>query len=284
MKNCDIVKDLILLYEEGLLSDGSKDFVRDHIKDCKGCEKLLKEDDIDIKVDQKPLDFISKRLEKEKRFFAVAIIFFLISLWSLVSFVFNKPLHFEDDGSLFDVYEAEDMYFVKFDDRVTRLNLLDTGDSVYVDAYTTRYDKYFTKDKEEKIISFNKDDNKRILYDNHEKAPSLVVGKGPVRETLLPRLALGYYNLLAIAIAIGLFIIILIIEKIRKKKISRLIKVGLLGLPLAYLLASLVVKGFSSASHYIEFDFKYIILLTLGIYLFFLSIALFKRQRSMKKI
>lgn len=39
MKNCNIVQDLLPLYEEGLLSEESVAFVNDHLETCESCKK-----------------------------------------------------------------------------------------------------------------------------------------------------------------------------------------------------------------------------------------------------
>ncbi|MBO4794793.1 MAG: zf-HC2 domain-containing protein [Clostridia bacterium] len=44
MKNeCDIVKDLLPLYADGMLSENSAAFVEEHVKECAGCAEALKE-------------------------------------------------------------------------------------------------------------------------------------------------------------------------------------------------------------------------------------------------
>ena len=44
MKNeCDIVKDLLFSYNDGVLSETSKNFVEKHLKDCENCNNALKE-------------------------------------------------------------------------------------------------------------------------------------------------------------------------------------------------------------------------------------------------
>ena len=37
--DCDIIKDLMPLYIDDLLSDNSKKFVEDHINNCESCKK-----------------------------------------------------------------------------------------------------------------------------------------------------------------------------------------------------------------------------------------------------
>ena len=41
MKNeCDIVKDLLFSYKDGVLSDTSKELVENHLKTCESCKNM----------------------------------------------------------------------------------------------------------------------------------------------------------------------------------------------------------------------------------------------------
>ena len=42
-KECDIVKDLLFSYNDGVLSTTSKEFVENHLKTCEDCNNTLKE-------------------------------------------------------------------------------------------------------------------------------------------------------------------------------------------------------------------------------------------------
>ena len=41
--NCEIVRDLLPLYEDGLCSEESRGAVEEHLKSCEACRKLLPE-------------------------------------------------------------------------------------------------------------------------------------------------------------------------------------------------------------------------------------------------
>ena len=41
--NCEIVRDLLPLYEDGLCSEESRGAVEEHLKTCEACRKLLPE-------------------------------------------------------------------------------------------------------------------------------------------------------------------------------------------------------------------------------------------------
>ena len=74
---------------------------------------------------------------------------------------------------------------------------------------------------------------------------------------------------------------IFLIEKFRKKSISLPIKTLLIGAPLSLFLGIISVKGFNTASYYPMTDFKYILLLSFGIYLFFIFLSIYREQKRM---
>ena len=41
--NCDIVKDLVALYHDGVASEASEREVKDHLKECKSCREYYKQ-------------------------------------------------------------------------------------------------------------------------------------------------------------------------------------------------------------------------------------------------
>lgn len=281
MKNCNIIKDLLPLYEENLLSDESKIFVREHLKICPECENLLK-DHIQIENKKsKPLDFVEKRIKKESRYFTLAILTLIGSILIFIVSYLNTPRHFEYDKDLYKVYKSNDIYTVEFSDKVSGIDYTDTDDAIYLDAYTTKYDEFFNKERPKKSLTFHKDEKKTVLYQNHESMPKMVIGSGEVRQTLLPRLIYGFYAKLSIIGFVFLSLLIALIEKFKKKSISLPIKTIFLGFPLALFLGILAVKGINTASFYPTSDFKYILLLSLGIYLFFIFLSIFKEQKRM---
>ncbi|WP_308652610.1 zf-HC2 domain-containing protein [uncultured Anaerococcus sp.] len=281
MNNCQIIKDLLPLYKEELLSEESKTFVENHLKTCPECENLLK-DQIQIEIKEtKPLDFVEKRIKKESRYFTLAVLALIGSILIFIISYLNTPRHFEHEKDLYKVYKSKDIYTVEFSDKVSGIDYIDTEDAIYLDAYTTKYDEIFNKERPRKSLTFHKDKLKTVLYQNHESMPNMVIGSGEVRQTLLPRLFLGFYARLSIIGFVGLGLLIFLIEKIRKKSISLTIKTLLIGGPLALFLAIIGLKGLNTSTYYPVTDFKYIAFLALGIYLFFIFLSLARDQKRM---
>ena len=281
MNKCNIIIDLLPLYKENLLSDESKTFVEDHLKSCPECENLLK-DHIEIESkNTKPLDFVEKRIKKESRYFTLAVVALLGSIFIFIISYLNAPRHLEYEKGLYKVYRSDDIYTVEFNDLVSGIDYTDTEDTVYLDAYTTRYDQIFNKRRLRKSLTFHKDDLKMVLYQNHNSMPNMVIGSGEIRQTLLPKLVFGLYAWMSI---IGFFVIafaIFLLEKFRKKSISLPIKTLLIGAPLSLFLGIISIKGFNTATYYPVTDFKHILLLSLGIYLFLIFLSIFREQKRM---
>ena len=281
MNKCEIIKDLLPLYEENLLSEESKTFVEDHLKTCPECKNLLKED-IEIEnKNTKPLDFVEKRIKKETRYFTLAVISLIGSILIFIISYLNTPRHIEYEKDLYKVYKNDEIYTVEFNDLVNGIDYTDTEDAIYLDAYTTKYDEIFNKNSPNKSLTFHKDDLKMVLYQNHDSMPNMVIGSGEVRQTLLPRLVFGLYAWMSI---IGFFVIafaIFLQEKLRKKSLSLPIKTILIGGPLSLFLGIISIKGFNTASYYPMTDFKYILLLSLGIYLFLTFLSIYREQKRM---
>lgn len=281
MKNCNIVKDLIPLYKENLLSEESRTFVEDHLKSCSECENLLK-DQIEIKrTNTKPLDFVEKSIKKETRYFTLAVIALLGSILIFIISYLNTPRHIEYEKDLYKVYRSNDIYTVEFSDKVSGIDYTNTEDAVYLDAYTTKYDEIFNKERPNKSLTFHKDNLKTVLYQNHESMPNMVIGSGEIRQTLLPRLLLGFYARLSIIGFLILGLIIFILEKFKKKLISLPIKTLILGGPLSFFLGIISIKGFNTPTYYPMSDIKYIAFLSLGIYLFLIFLSLAREQKRM---
>lgn len=68
--DCDIIKDLLPLYVEGLVSEKSKTVIEEHLKECESCQKLwqeMKKPEPQVRYDREPAESFRKYVKKEKR-------------------------------------------------------------------------------------------------------------------------------------------------------------------------------------------------------------------------
>ncbi len=63
-KNCDIVKDLIPSYADGICSDATKEYVEEHVQECDGCRQMLEAYKANVlsgeKLEQRGMDGLKK--------------------------------------------------------------------------------------------------------------------------------------------------------------------------------------------------------------------------------
>ena len=84
MKNeCDIVKDLIFSYNDGILSETSKKLVENHLKSCENCSNVLKDiqQESHNKSEEKEIDAfkgIRKKITKKNIVISISLIFLIL--------------------------------------------------------------------------------------------------------------------------------------------------------------------------------------------------------------
>ena len=100
MKNeCDIVKDLLFSYNDGVLSEASKNFVEKHLKTCESCNNVLKEirqesGETEQKKEIDAFKGVRKKISKRNVIISVSVIIILIIIiFNVLVFVnYNKMI------------------------------------------------------------------------------------------------------------------------------------------------------------------------------------------------
>nr|WP_300003907.1 zf-HC2 domain-containing protein [Tissierella sp.] len=116
---CDIVKDLLPLYIDDILSESSKDLVEEHIKICSDCQKDLesynKKIVLPMDTDIEPLKKISYKFKIQKLSIALLISIIILFLVSLIiePFSYDKTLIPAKD-SITDIMYYYGMLFVGY--------------------------------------------------------------------------------------------------------------------------------------------------------------------------
>lgn len=126
MKECDIVQDLLIGYNDKTLKEGSKEFVDNHLKECENCRKIfdeIKTDDIqeeeNIEIDYlKKLN--KKNSKKNKCIILLIIIVSIIVLLNAIVFInyYNTDLGIE----IFLEDDISDENFSKIENKIKEYN------------------------------------------------------------------------------------------------------------------------------------------------------------------
>lgn len=111
MKNeCDIVGDLLFSYNDGILSNTSKELVEEHLKKCDKCKKILEEikKENDEKNQVKEIDFF-KRIKKNIKKKNIIILVVFIILMIVVLFNIQVYNNYNEISSTMEVYLKDDI-------------------------------------------------------------------------------------------------------------------------------------------------------------------------------
>ena len=315
-KTCSIVQDLLPLYAEDMLREGTKEYVDGHLAQCEACRAelaALKADVTPAPVNAQPLRSLKKQLRR-KKFTAVLLAVTLALTLATAGFAYltaPQYLPYNEtewmitrspralaDGSIMadgltDLSGIESISVNLLTPvsgaEVTSTQDPDSGKTIYfITAWRTPLDTWcgaFDEAKDAPSATntaermqreadtlqgvLAKTESARTLFTldtancaavyyspNNGQDDVLLCGSRDGGIISLPRLALGYYALLSLALLIPLSIAFFLC---RRKKAGKAL--GHLALiPACYLVGHLLVKGFVTTSYQMQRDFSLIVL------------------------
>ena len=301
-KDCSIVQDLLPLYAEDMLREETKEFVDGHLAQCAACRAELDALKADVKpapVSAQPLRDLKRQLRRKKLTAVLLAVTLALTLATAGFAYLTAPQYLpynaadwsvhEPDASLDAVLNGEEHICIEPLTPVSGTEVEsvidpDSGETVYIiSAWRTLLDKWLGK-----LDTVNGNGDKLILLDttncrvvyyaqNNGQANMVLYGERSGGVISLPRLALGYYVLLSLALLITLGIAFF---ACRRKKTGKAL--GYLALiPASYLAGHLLVKGFTTTSYQMQRDFSLIILAAALIYAaVMLAINLWRQKRE----
>lgn len=284
---CNVIKDLLPLYVDYMLSDDSRTIVEEHINYCQECRNYLNEmrSFIEIPADTNtsPLKKIKSALHKKKIqtvIFSVAVSLVFLSI--LTAFL-TSPEYIPYNKNSVTINEiGNGMVLAQFDNTVSGYNIdIDSytaddniGYVYHITAWNSVLNRIFNKSKTGNIILNPNGENVAAVYycqaDGNEDI--LIYGKDLYPNggiVTLPRLFLTHYALIAAAFAL-ICALIMIIMRRSKKVFSFATKIFFL--PVSYLISHLALKGFTASSFTATRDFFAILLVTIPLYIASLSL------------
>ena len=329
-KDCSIVQDLLPLYAEDMLREGTKEYVDGHLAQCEACRAelaALKADVPSAPVNAQPLRSLKKQLRR-KKFTAVLLAVTLALTLAAAGFAYlTAPQYLPYSETEWTVARADgavtaeglaDLSGVESisvnlltpvsGTEVTSTQEPDSGKTVYfitawrtpLDTWRGAFDKtgdapnaHSANDRTQREAdalqgALAKTESARTLFTldtancaavyyspNNGQDDVLLCGSMDGGIISLPRLALGYYALLSLALLIPLSIAF---SLCRRKKAGKTL--GHLALiPACYLTGHLLVKGFVTTSYQMQRDFSLIVLTAALLYAAALLAGTLLRQR-----
>ncbi len=289
-RECNIVRDLLPLYVEDIVSEDTKQFVNEHLSECDDCKKELNllKSDIFINENETETDASTEIMKKirfginKKRIFTAILSSVLSFIIAILLFAYlTAPVYipYSEGNNLVKVNENDGIVTLSFSNQYELTNGLGVG-TYYLSLYNTSLNSIFNSTSE-KVITINPNGEKvRTIYyvSNGVVEDKVIYGLNPNvygGVITLPRLFLGYYFLIANFIAVILIILYVIFRK-KERARSKIIK--LLFVPISYILSHLMIMGRSSVSYSATRDLCLILLLGIPIYLIFYII--YKKKRG----
>ncbi len=307
MKNeCCLIRDLLPLYAEDMVSEYTRSMVEEHLQNCEECQKELEylkkplREDTDVNI--LPMRVLRKRL-REKKFQTIAMTVAVILAIVVTAFSWlTKPEYLPYSQDLITVTEADDgTITLSFSETVTNYYMETTRSSFYgegargtdatvytLEAWTTRLDSLQDRAGVRDIVITPKSEEGLAIYyepcgdGTNVLLYSLRFVPAESSAASLPRLALSYYVTLA-GIAALLLLALLMIFWSREK--VRIWLIRILFLPVSYLLADLCIMGFNHTTYTMIRNFRLILLTALPIYLallFALNLYRLKKDKHKK--
>ena len=161
-KECDIVKDLLFSYNDGVLSNTSKQFVEEHLKVCINCKKNLEEikKDSERKSQEKEIDFlksVKKKINKQNIIIAIS----LIILFVIIGFNVLVYNNYNEIASTMEIYLENDITNEQLES--IKNKLIEESDNIEIE--------YISKEKALEKIRNQLGDNSDLLSGYNKDNP-----------------------------------------------------------------------------------------------------------------
>ena len=280
MKNeCSIVRDLLPLYAEGMVSPETASFVEEHLKDCEHCrneyERLKAPCAVPAQNDAAPLLMLQKKMAAKRLRTIVLTAVFAVALLVSAFAVLDAPVYLPYTEELLAVEPVgENGLQITFDPSVTDFNYTvyqdpDGGNFYYcdVEAWYSLWDRWFPGGEEQRtaVVFPAKPYPVTVMYcPNDGTESTCVYGEaGEGGSIALPRLALGYYLILAV-LALAVLFAAWLVAKGRPRQRAWIERIMLY--PVSHLISHGIVAGFRVISYSLVRDFRLILFVSLLLY------------------
>lgn len=279
---CNLIKDILPLYVEDMVSTDTREFVSEHLEHCAEChaefERMRNSTKIvpDIDTDIVPL----KRIKKDLFIKRLHTIFFTAILACvIVTVVFGiltSPKFFAYSDDLLNVIDSDNgNVIITFDDKVTGYSYIkefngETKTEVYrVNAWTTTWDLYSSNRGNQNVVIPSEGKTKiQIFFTQNDGSEDVLiygVNDNNAQQDIvtLPRQILLPYFILAFLALVILAVLRFLLRN--KQAIIVWIDRAIL-FPISYMAAQFCTKGINFTTYSSQRDFCIIILVTMLFY------------------
>lgn len=274
---CNLIRDILPLYVEDMVSTDTREFVSEHLEHCEACraafEHMQKPADIIPDADIVPLKRIKKELfiKRLQTVFLTAIL--ACAIVTVLFGILTSPKFFPYSDDLFHVNSGTDgSITIAFDNKVTgyscRKEFNDETEIYQINAWTTTWDIYSSnRGKQNMVIPSDRETNIQIFYAQNDGSEDVLIygtNDNAYQDTVtLPRQIFLPYFMLAFLV----LVILAVLRFLLKNKQATIVWIDRAILfPISYMAAHLCTKGINFMSYSSQRDFCVIILVAMLFY------------------
>lgn len=274
---CNLIRDILPLYVEDMVSTDTREFVSEHLEHCEACraafEHMQKPADIIPDADIVPLKRIKKELfiKRLQTVFLTAIL--ACAIVTVLFGILTSPKFFPYSDDLFNVNSGADgSITIAFDNKVTgyscRKEFNDETEIYQINAWTTTWDIYSSnRGKQNMVILSDRETNIQIFYAQNDGSEDVLIygtNDNAYQDTVtLPRQIFLPYFMLAFLV----LVILAVLRFLLKNKQATIVWIDRAILfPISYMAAHLCTKGINFMSYSSQRDFCVIILVAMLFY------------------
>lgn len=280
MRNeCSIIRDLLPLYAENMVSSNTAAFVGEHLKGCEACrkeyERTREPESAQETADAAPLLKLRRKMRVKKIQTIALTAVFVITLLVSAFAVLDAPIYLPYSEGLITAEPVGDKDLrITFGKAVTdfdyTLYLNPDGEPFYycdIQAWTSLWDKWFSKEKGELSTIVSPKEPYPIVAEylpNDGSGNVCIYGELDNEKGIaLPRLSLGYYLIFAIA-ALAAMVLVWLLTRKRAELRVWAERIGLY--PLAYIIGHCIVSGIHTTTYSLPRDFSLIVFISVLLY------------------
>lgn len=276
---CNIIRDLLPLYAEGMVCSDTERFVEEHLAVCPECkaelEKLREPKPIEANDLTAPLKSIRKKLIAKRIQTAALTAFFVAALLLSLFAALDSPIYFPYTEDLVSVKKSGSAgLHISFDECVTdfEYSIFTEPDSdgrqiCEITAWTSIMDKHFSS-KQGNLSTFIKTDDPNsmvVIYSPNDGSEAVRLYGDMLHSGMItmPRLVLSYYFFIAMVAfaALGIAWLLLYKKPRARKWVGRIVLY-----PLSYIVSHFIVVGAEAVSYSALRDFYLIVFISILLY------------------
>ena len=288
---CSIVKDLLPLYAEGLVSAESAGFIEEHMESCDSCKSELgsiregkdaqKGATEKAVKDASPLLKLRKKLALKRAACIAVSVIATVAFLLIVYAVLSSPEYIPySEGEVKTTETGGGDVIILLPDEATDYSCTkirpEPGTDLseyHVSSWRTASDRLFaSREANELALVIREAEKACVYYDSNDGTEgTLIYGEaedGSAGVVSLPRLALNYYLYVMLALAAILLVVLIVFRKNERAR-NWLVRLELL--PVSYIVSHFIVSGIRGYTYSLPRDFYLILLISFLLFAAFLA-------------